>query len=704
MPSRRTLLDVVLVLAAIAVPSPGPAQPLAPAGRNDLMPAPERLEWQTGHLILDARFSIASVGASDPRLVATRKRVQARLEAITGLRLLGGDKGGKNSTLLLDAAAPGLPVQDLTEDESYELAVTPRQARLTAPNPLGILRGLETFLQLIRPEGTRYVVPAVRIQDRPRFPWRGLLIDPCRRWQPLDVIKRNLDAMAAVKLNVLHWHLSEDQGFRIESLVFPRLHEKGSDGLYYTQQQVRDVLAYARDRGIRVMAEFDMPGHSTSWLVGHPELGSAPGPFSLERTWGVFDNALDPTRDEVYAFLDRFLGEMAALFPDPYLHIGGDEVTPRQWNENLGVLDFLYRRELDDAPQLQAHFNRRINEILTRHGKRMVGWDEILRPELPKSIVVQSWRGAQALAEAARLGYDGILSNGYYLDHQEPASFHYLNDPLPPSAGEERPHVLGGEACMWGEFVSPETIDSRLWPRTAAIAERLWSPAEVRDVEDMYRRLEIESVRLEATGVKHRSNYEPMLRGLVADHPIEPLRLLADLVEPVKGYHRGQMRTYTSATPLDRLVDAARPESMPARRLRKEVDVFLRTPPPARDDRPLRAAFSTWRNNHPILEPLLSARGLEARPLSRDLAALGEVGEQALEAIRAGRQAPDSWLAEAQRVADRSQKPRAEVELAVVPAVRKLAVAAGQLDELKTLSLEEWNQKLDARLKPASDH
>jgi hexosaminidase len=704
MPSRRTLLNAVLVLAAIAVPSPSPAQPLAPAGRNDLMPAPERLEWQTGHLILDARFSIASVGASDPRLVAARKRVQARLEAITGLRLLGGDKGGKNSTLLLDAAAPGLPVQDLTEDESYELAVTPRQARLTAPNPLGILRGLETFLQLIRPEGTRYVVPAVRIQDRPRFPWRGLLIDPCRRWQPLDVIKRNLDAMAAVKLNVLHWHLSEDQGFRIESLVFPRLNEKGSDGLYYTQQQVRDVLAYARDRGIRVMAEFDMPGHSTSWLVGHPELGSAPGPFSLERTWGVFDNALDPTRDEVYAFLDRFLGEMAALFPDAYLHIGGDEVTPRQWNENLGVLDFLYRRELDDAPQLQAHFNRRINEILTRHGKRMVGWDEILRPELPKSIVVQSWRGAQALAEAARLGYDGILSNGYYLDHQEPASFHYLNDPLPPSAGEERPHVLGGEACMWGEFVSPETIDSRLWPRTAAIAERLWSPAEVRDVEDMYRRLEIESVRLEATGVKHRSNYEPMLRGLVADHPIEPLRLLADLVEPVKGYHRGQLRTYTSGTPLDRLVDAARPESMPARRLRKEVDVFLRTPPPARDDRPLRAAFSTWRNNHPILEPLLSARGLEARPLSRDLAALGEVGEQALEAIRAGRQASESWLAEAQRVADRSQKPRAEVELAVVPAVRKLAVAAGQLDELKTLSLEEWNQKLDARLKPASDH
>jgi hexosaminidase len=670
------------------------------------MPAPERLEWQAGHLVLDARFSIASVGASEPRLEAARKRVKARLEAVTGLRLAGGDPGGKTSTLLLDAAAAGLPVQELGEDESYELAVTPRQARLTAPNPLGILRGLETFLQLIRPEGSRYVVPAVRIRDHPRFPWRGLLIDPCRRWQPLDVIKRNLDAMAAVKLNVFHWHLSEDQGFRIESLVFPRLHEKGSDGLYYTQQQVRDVLAYARDRGIRVVVEFDMPGHSTSWLVGYPELGSAPGPFSLVRAWGVFDNVLDPTRDEVYAFLDRFLAEMAALFPDAYLHIGGDEVTPRQWNENPAVLDFLYRRGLDDAPQLQAHFNRRINEILTRHGKRMVGWDEILRPELPKSIVVHSWRGTQALAEAAQLGYDGILSHGYYLDHLLPASVHYLNDPLPsgsPTSGEARPHILGGEACMWGEFVSPETIDSRLWPRTAAIAERLWSSVEVHDVEDMYRRLEIQSVRLEATGVKHRSNYAPMLKGIVGDQPIEPLRLLADLVEPVKYYVRGQMRTYTSATPLDRLVDAARPESMAARRLQKEVDAFLRTPLLSRDDQRLRATFSAWRNNHPILEPLLSGspRGAEARPLSRDLAALGEVGEQALEALRTERQAPESWREEAQRVADRGQKARAEVQLAVVPAVRKLALAAGQLDALKTLSLEEWNQRLDAQLKPA---
>lgn len=701
-----------IALGVLALSSPAPARPIllgtegTPAS-HDLMPAPERLEWRPGRLFLDARFTIASVGAPERRIEAAMERARARLQAQTGLQLRAPRRTREDATLVVEAAGPGLPVQAVTEDESYELAVTPRQARLTAPNPLGILRGLETFLQLVRKEGGRDVVPAVRISDRPRFPWRGLLVDPCRRWQPLEVIKRNLDAMAAVKLNVLHWHLSEDQGFRVESKRFPKLHQRGSDGLHYTQEQVRELIAYARERGIRVVPEFDVPGHSTSWLVGYPELGSAPGPFALERRWGIFDNALDPTRDEVYTFLDGLLGEMAGLFPDAYLHVGGDEVTPRQWNENPAVLDFMYRHGLSDGPELQAHFNRRVEEILARHGKRMVGWDEILQPGLPKSVVVQSWRGAEALAQAARLGYDGILSKDYYLDLMLPASFHYLNDPVPPDSGlspEARGHILGGEACMWGEFVSPETIDSRVWPRTAAIAERLWSPATARDVEDMYRRLEIQSARLEATGATHGSNYAPMLKRLAGGQPIEPLQLLADLVEPVKLYARGQMRSYTSATPLDRLVDVARPESMAARRFRAEVDRFLLTPPASRDEQALRATLSSWQDNHRVLEPILAGSTIaaEARPLSRDLAALAELGLQALEALRAGRQASESWLEEARRTLDRARKARAEVELAVVPAVRKLALAAGQLDALKTLPLAEWNRSLEDQVRGAT--
>ena len=717
-PVRWLATGAVAASLGSAVPAEGAAaSPQArstardvPQGReaaHDLMPAPERLEWQPGRLALDARTTVAISGgaADEPRMRAAKTRLLARLEAQTGLKLRAGQAPADAAAVVLEAAEAGLPVQAVTEDESYELTVTPRQARVKAANPLGVLRGVETLLQLVRAEGRKHVIPAVSISDRPRFPWRGLLIDPCRRWQPVEVIKRTLDGMAAVKLNVLHFHLSEDQGFRVESKAFPKLHQEGSDGLYFTQEQIREIVAYARERGIRVIPEFDMPGHSTSWLVGYPELGSAPGPFSLVRRWGIFDNNLDPTRDEVYSFLDRFVGEMAGLFPDAYFHIGGDEVTPRQWNANAAILDYGYRHHLDDAGALQAHFNLRVNGILERHGKRMVGWDEILRPELPKSIVVQSWRGPKALADAAAAGYDGLLSNGYYLDLIQPAAFHYLNDPIPPDSmlpESARRHVLGGEACMWAEFVSSETIDSRLWPRAGAVAERLWSPASVRDVEDMYRRLEVLDVRLEALGLTHRSNYEPMLKRVAGGQSTEALRVLADVVEPVKLYMRGQLRAYTNAMPLDRLVDAARPESAAARRFRGQVDRFLLTPPESRDDRELRTTLGSWRDNHAVLEPILaaSALGAEARPLSRDLAALGTAGLEALDALAAGRPPSAEWQGGARKLADRARSPRAELELAVLPAVWKLILAAGHVDALQTTTLEEWNRGLDAQLAP----
>ena len=231
-------------------------------------------------------------------------------------------------------------VQELGEDESYSLEISPAGAKLDAATPLGIMRGLETFLQLVQTTSDGFAVPAIAIQDKPRFPWRGLMIDVGRHFIPLDVLKRNLDGMAAVKLNVFHWHLSENQGFRVESKKFPKLQEMGSDGLYYTQDEVRDLIAYARDRGIRVVPEFDMPGHSTAWFVGYPELASGPGPYQIERKWGVFDPAMDPTQERTYKFLDGFIGEMAKLFPDQYFHIGGDEVNGKavgRKSEHSGV-------------------------------------------------------------------------------------------------------------------------------------------------------------------------------------------------------------------------------------------------------------------------------------------------------------------------------------------------------------------------------
>ena len=235
------------------------------------------------------------------------------------------------------------------------------------------MRGLQTFLQLVQTTSAGFAVPAVSIEDSPRFPWRGLMIDVGRHFIPLDVLKRNLDGMAAVKLNVFHWHLSENQGFRIESKKFPKLQGMGSDGLYYTQDEVRDLIAYARERGIRVVPEFDMPGHATAWFVGYPELASGPGPYQIERKWGVFDPAMDPTREETYKFLDTFIGEMAALFPDQFFHIGGDEVNGKEWDANPKIQAFMRAHGLKDNNDLQAYFNQRVQKIVAKHGKDHAG-------------------------------------------------------------------------------------------------------------------------------------------------------------------------------------------------------------------------------------------------------------------------------------------------------------------------------------------
>jgi len=413
----------------------------------NLMPWPAKIEMGQGSLEIGQTIRIALVAYSEPRLQDAARRLGEIVSV------------GTPAPLVIQCGHASEPVQQLGEDESYHLEITPQQAHLSAPNPLGVLRGLETFRQLMvtTPEG--FQATAVDIQDRPRFPWRGLHLDVSRHWMPIEVIKRNLDAMAAVKLNVFHWHLTDDQGFRVESKRFPKLQVFGSDGLYYTQEQVREVVIYARDRGIRVVPEFDIPGHTTSWLAAYPQLASAPGPYRIERNWGVFDPTLDPTRESTYQFLDALIGEMAGLFPDQFFHIGGDEVTGKQWKSSPRIRAFMRKQHFKTVEELQAYFNRRLQKVVAKYGKRMEGWDEILDPDLPKDIVIQSWRGQKSLAESARHGFFGILSAGYYLDHIEPASTLYAVDPLDHDAAtltdDEKARILGGEVAMWGEFVSP---------------------------------------------------------------------------------------------------------------------------------------------------------------------------------------------------------------------------------------------------------
>jgi hexosaminidase len=523
----------------------------------------------------------------------------------------------------------------------------------------------------------------------------------------MEVLKRNLDAMAAVKLNVLHWHLTEDQGFRIESKRFPKLHQLGSDGLYYTQEQAREVIAYAAARGIRVVPEFDLPGHATAWLVGHPELGSAPGPYAIERRPGIFEPTLDPTREEVYRLLEGFFGEMAALFPDAYVHIGGDENTGKQWDANPKIQAFMRGRGIKDNHGLQTYFNQRLLKILQKHGKRMMGWDEIFQPDLPKDVVIHSWRGQKALAEAARLGYDGVLSNGYYIDLIFPASEHYLNDPLPEGSGlseAEAAHVLGGEATMWGEWVTPETIDSRIWPRAAAVAERLWSPRDVRDVDDMYRRLAVTSVRLEELGLTHERNQGVMLRRLAGGAYPPALETLASVVEPVKEYRRYQQRPQTMLSPLTGLVDAARPDAAGARSFARRVDLLLSDAPRfALHFSTLRDTLTAWRDAGPVLEALMdrSPALAEARPLARDLSAAGAIGLEALSYMQQGVAPAAGWRDARLAALDELAKPKAALEFPFVGALRELVVAAAEQPQLRDSAPAEWRRRVRELAAPA---
>jgi len=771
-----------------------------------LMPLPAELKLNNGKFIVDERFGLKTEGYSEARLERAKKRFLNRLSKQTKTSF---DKSKPSKFLTIHCQAGASEIPQLREDESYDLVISPTTASLKAASPYGILRGLETFLQLVENQDDTFSLPACSIRDKARFPWRGILIDACRHWMPKEVILRNLDGMAALKMNVLHWHLSEDQGFRVESKVFPKLQEMGSDGKYYSQQDVKEIIAYAADRGIRVVPEFDLPGHSTSWFVGYPELASAAGPFQITVKSGDRRSVMDPSREAVYNFLDRFFGEMAALFPDPYMHIGGDEVNPKDWNENEHIQAFMKEKGFKGPAELQVYFNQRLQKILAKHGKEMVGWDEILQPDLPKETVVQSWRGQKSLFEAVQAGHFGILSAGWYLDHKLPAGKHYAVDPLilpggvtiepdnlhwktwdltlniqgnetktamtlfgekkalrgvfkmadnlnsfdsatlegnklrfdflssfgkvhfdatltgdaisgtmglgflkfdfdgkrtggndmpgtkPPEferikalTAEDKSRILGGEACMWSEVVDSVTIDSRIYPRVGAIAEKLWSPqALTNDTEDFYRRLRAISKYLSLQGVTHESAYLPQLERLANGAPIQPLKTLVDVLEEVKYYDR--MRTferYSTKIPLNGVVDAARPESFPARNFNRKVDAFLADSTHRQFREELKKQLTLWRANHEKLLPALqnSEQLKKIEGLSEKFSLVAEAGLQAMDAITNG--VPFSEEKQTQNLAllEEAAKPQAGMLLQVVPGIRRLVESAGTAQASKT--------------------
>lgn len=647
----------------------------------ELMPMPQHVTRGEGGLKIDSNFTVALEGFKEARLEAAHKRFLGTLSRETGIPYHFEATTG-DAVLTVKTGGASDAVQQLGENESYHLEVTPTHALLTAPNPLGTMHGLQTFLQLVTITPDGFSVPVLTIDDEPRFPWRGLMIDSGRHFQPMDVLERNLDGMEAVKMNVFHWHLSENQGFRAESKTYPLLTSKGSDGDYYTQAQMREIVGYARERGIRVVPEFDMPCHTTAWFVGYPDLASGKGPYKIERKWGIMDPAMDPTRESTFEFIGKFIGEMTTIFPDAYFHVGGDECNGKEWDANPRIKEYMRAHGLKDNAALQSYFTARVQKLVAAHHRIMEGWDEVLAPTTPKDVLIQSWRGPKALAAAAKQGNRGILSTGYYVDLNQSAAEHYLADPLAGDGAtlteEEKKRVLGGEAAMWSEFTSSEIIDSRIWPRTAAIAERLWSAPEMRDVNSMYARMAVVSDKLEAYGLTHQSITRLMLQRMSGTADTKYLAVLAGVVQPPVGYQREELKEYDWYSPLNHLVDAVPPESQTARKFKNVVEAIVAGNATAEQYQAAKEWLTLWRDNDAKLQPSLKHSDITAElaPLSQSLSQVSAIGLRALDDLQNHRVSDASTTQNDTQTLKVAEKPQAVLRNMVVAPVETLVRAA----------------------------
>jgi hexosaminidase len=430
-----------------------------------------------------------------------------------------------------------------------------------------------------------------------------------------------------------------------------------------------------------VVPEFDMPGHSTAWLVGYPDLASGPGPYQIDRKWGVLNPAMDPTRESTYTFLDTFIGEMAGLFPDAYFHVGGDECNGKEWDANPRIQQFMKDHGIKDNAALQALFSARVQKIVAAHDRIMVGWDEVLQPGTPKDVVIQSWRGPQYVGQAVKGGNRAMLSAPYYVDLNQSAAEHYLADPEGDGSttltGDESKRILGGEAAMWSEFVTPENVDSRIWPRTAAIAERLWSPRNTRDVASMYARLAIISQKLEDYGLQHNSSYPAMLTRMAGEPDPLPLRVFGDVMQPPRLYAREEQREYDAFTPLNHMVDAVPPESNTARQFSEIVDRIIAGKATTEDWDQAQEWLVLWRDNDVQLQPLLPRSDLtkELAPVSTNLHFVSQAGLDAIGYLREHHHASPTWKARQIAYLKKSEKPQAVLLNMVAPAVLKLLQA-----------------------------
>ena len=446
----------------------------------------------------------------------------------------------------------------LSHQEGYRIHVTPEQLRLEASTAHGLFNAIMTLRQLLPTEVEKedpsrvsnnmiWTVPGVRIADHPRFQYRGLHLDVGRHFMPVSFIKHYIDLLAIHKMNRFHWHLTEDQGWRIEIKAYPKLTEiaafreetlirrYGSNTYdnrpyvgFYTQEEIKEVVAYAADNYITIVPEIEMPGHTSAVLAAYPEYGCLDKEYKVQTTWGVFEDIFCPS-EETFGFLEDVLDEVMALFPGEYIHIGGDEAPKKQWEESALAQEVIRREGLKDEHELQSYFITRIEQYLNSKGRQIIGWDEILEGGLAPRATVMSWRGERGGIEAAKMGHDVIMTPGNtnYFDHyqgtmsNEPLAICcftsvedvYGYEPVPEALNqEEAKHVLGAQGNVWTEYIrTPEKVEYMAFPRATALSEVLWSDPSQKDWYSFWARMQHHFERLDYRGVNYAPHYEGQL-------------------------------------------------------------------------------------------------------------------------------------------------------------------------------------------------
>ena len=541
--ARRSVAAASLLLTTVLAASA--------ANTTAIIPAPAQAETRAGNF----QLNFASRILADKEFAGEAKLLAARLRPATGLAL-------KNRTGVTKTFSPGdiLLTADGVEaalgNEGYKLSVTPSNAVIRATAAAGIFYGCQSLLQLLPPEifstnavkDFSWTIPCVEISDSPRFGWRGFMLDVSRHFFTVDEVKRVLDLMSLYKLNTFHWHLVDDQGWRIEIKKYPKLASVGAwrDGIgfgldpktanaydqhgryggFYTQKQIREVVAYAAARHITVVPEIEMPGHSSAALVAYPQFACANAKVSMPDKGGVFTGVYCAANEGTFTFIENVLSEVAPLFPGKFIHIGGDEVDKTNWKACADCQARIKMEGLKNEHELQSYFIRRVEKIVNAQGKSLIGWSEIREGGLAPSAALMDWIGGGA--ESAASGHDVVMSpNAYaYFDYYQstnqaaepkaiggflPLAKIYGFEPVPAKlAPEFHVHVLGGQANLWTEYVpNLPQVEYMMFPRLGALAEVTWSPKEARDFENFKARTAVNEKRLEALGVNYRPLAKP---------------------------------------------------------------------------------------------------------------------------------------------------------------------------------------------------